>query len=186
MTPREFSRFNRIVDRSLGRSELPEGGLCLSAFLVITEPGRTDRVLMGHLNPAAPWDRLGALNAARVERHRHGWMLPSSHLMIHESPEAAAHRIATEQLELPGLKLDGPRVVSEVYVPQRYLPNEADWVAHWDFEFIFRGELAATDVPKPAAWTDLAFVDLRRTSTSDVARSHEDIIESAGLRFGGD
>jgi len=52
-------------------------------------------------------------------------------------------------------------------------------------EFLFRAEMPAADLPKPAAWTQLAFLDLRRTAKAEVARSHEDVIESAGLRFGG-
>jgi len=76
--------------------------------------------------------------------------------------------------------LSGPKVISEVYTPRRF-PGTA---LHWDLEFLFRGQLAARDVPHPAAWKELAFVDLRRTSKSDIARSHEDVIESAGLQFG--
>jgi len=49
---------------------------------------------------------------------------------------------------------------------------------------LFSGQLAAGDVPHPTAWKELAFVDLRRTSKSEIARSHEDVLESAGLQFG--
>ncbi len=106
-------------------------------------------------------------------------MLPASHLIVKESPQAAAQRIAREQLELPGLALGEPRVVSEVYAPRRFPENPA----HWDLEFVFRGELDVGSLPHPAAWTELRFVDLDTTPKSAIARSHEDIIESAGLRF---
>ena len=135
---------------------------------------------MGHMNPKARWDHIGALDPSRVEAHSHGWMLPSSHLIFQESPDDAAQRIAKEQLDLPNLRLSVPKVVSEVYSPRRF-PAVAH---HWDIEFLFHGEIAAADVRNPAAWKELAFVDLRRTSKSEIARSHEDVIESAGLGFG--
>src|SRR3989442_5266645 len=107
-------------------------------------------------------------------------MLPASHLIFRESPDDAARRIAREQLELPDLALSGPTVVSEVYTPKRF-PGTAH---HWDLEFLFRGQLAAADVGHPAAWQELAVVDLRRTSQAEISRSHDDRIEAAGLRLG--
>ena len=77
--------------------ELPDGGMCLSSFLVISESD-SKRVLMGHLNPKAPSGSLGALDESRIQAHSKGWMLPSSHLIVHESPQEAAARILKEQL----------------------------------------------------------------------------------------
>ena len=180
-TDRRFCRFYKPADTAFGMPEVPEGGLCLSVFLVITEALRADRVLMGHLDPAAPWDHLGALDPGRAAVHRKGWMLPASHLIVKESPQAAARRVAREQLELPDLPLGEPRVVSEVGTPRRF-PGMAE---HWDLEFLVPGQLDAGAVPHPAAWTELRFVDLDATPKSAIARSHEDILESAGLRFRG-
>ena len=180
-TDRRFSRFSKSpATAAFSITEIPEDGVCLSAFLIVTEAHDARKVLMGHMNPKAPWDHIGALDPSRVEAHSHGWMLPSSHLIFRESPDDAARRIAREQLELPDLALSGPNVVSEVYTPRRF-PGTAH---HWDIEFLFRGQLAAAGAPHPTAWKELAFVDLRRTSKSEIARSHEDVIESAGLRFG--
>ncbi len=178
-TDRRFCRFNKLGDVTFGMPEVPEGGLCLSAFLVLNEPGHPDHVLMGHLDPAAPWDHIGALDASRTAVHSKGWMLPSSHLLVNESPDEAARRIAAEQLERDDVTFSEPRVVSEVYTPKRF-PNVA---RHWDLEFIFRGIWPADARPHAAAWTDLRFVDLATTPKSAIARSHEDILESAGLRF---
>jgi hypothetical protein len=50
-------------------------------------------------------------------------------------------------------------------------------------EFIFRGEIPTAKLPKTPAWTELAFVDVSRTRKSEMARSHEDILESAGFMF---
>ncbi len=182
-TDRRFSRFSKSSSTAaFSVTEIPNDGFCLSAFLIVTDSRDTSRVLMGHMNPAAPWDHIGALDPKRVEAHSRGWMLPSSHLIYGESPGDAARRIAAEQLERPDLDLSGPQVISEVYTPKRF-PGAAH---HWDIEFLFRGEIPAAEVPRSAAWKDLAFVDLRRTTKVEIARSHEDVLESAGLRFGGD
>jgi len=182
-TDRRFSRFSKSRDTAaFSITEIPAGGVCLSAFLIVTEAGHPTKLLMGHMNPEAPWDDLGALDPSRVEVHSRGWMLPSSHLIFQESPGDAARRIAREQLDLPDLPLTGPLVVSEAYTPRRF----PDAPKHWDIEFLFRGELPAAAVPHSAAWAELAFVDLRRTAKSEIARSHEDVIESAGLGFGRD
>jgi ADP-ribose pyrophosphatase YjhB (NUDIX family) len=182
MTERRFSRFSTAPETAaFSITEIPEGGVCLSAFLILSEYGHPQRILMGHLNPEAPWDHLGALDRSRITVHALGWMLPSSHLLFQESPVEAARRIAREQLEMPDLGFADPKVVSEAYTP-RHLPGSP---RHWDIEFLFRRELPAGKLPQPVAWKDLGFVDLRRTSKAAIARSHEDIIESAGLRFGG-
>ena len=187
-TDRRFARFNAGSAISSGKPdtgalttrEVPEGGMCLSSFVVLTEAGGPNRVLLGRLDPGAAWDHIGALDPERVEAHSRGWMIPSSHLILRESPQAAAGRILREQLELEGVRLSGPTVVSEVYAPKRF-PHLAD---HWDLEFVFRGELhAGKPPPRASAWRELAFVDLGRTKKVEMARSHEDVLESAGFRF---
>ncbi len=176
---RKFCRFNKEVEMmSFGMSEPPEGGLCLSAFLVITDERNPNSVLMGHLNTKAPWDHIGALDSSRVQVHSKGWMLPSSHLLVYESPHEAAKRILKEQLEID-LALSGPEVVSETYTPKR----SPELPRHWDIEFIFKGKISENDVPKPFAWSELAFVNLDTAKKSEIARSHEDILEAAGLVF---
>lgn len=177
-TDRRFCRFSKSADtRAFGMPEVPENGLCLSAFVILNPPDDERSVLMGHMNPAAPWDHLGALDQGRVEAHRQGWMLPSSHLIVRESPEEAARRVLAEQLGLPPVALDGPQVVSEVYTPRRF-PKAGN---HWDLEFLFRGRLPSRNLPASEAWNELRFVDLRRTRRADISRSHEDVLASAGL-----
>jgi hypothetical protein len=180
-TDRRFSRFSKSPETAaFSITEIPEGGVCLSAFLIFTEVEHPTKLLMGRMNPEAPWDHLGALDPSRIQVHSLGWMLPSSHLLFQESPVDAARRIAREQLELPKVWFPDPKVVSEVYTPRRF----PDAAKHWDIEFLFRREFLAANVRRTAAWKELAFVDLRHTSRAEIARSHEDVIESAGLRFG--
>jgi ADP-ribose pyrophosphatase YjhB (NUDIX family) len=186
ITNRKFAGFVKSTASgsevpSFRMKEIPDGGMCLSSFLVISEQDNPKEVLMGRLNPKAPWDHIGALDEGRIQAHSKGWMLPSSHLIIHESPQEAAVRILREQIGIASsiVALSDPKVVSEVSTPRRF-PNLPH---HWDIEFIFRGTLARSRVPKSDAWVDLKFVDLGRTSRSEMARSHEDILESMGFEF---
>jgi ADP-ribose pyrophosphatase YjhB (NUDIX family) len=166
-TERKFCRFNP-ADRPVTTRVIPEGGICLSAFLVIGQTDQPDRILMGHLDPAAPWDHIGALDAERAEANRRGWMLPSCHLMLNESPQAAAERVLKEQLGLQDLELSGPQVFSEVYGAK----------GHWDLHFVFLGD--RDRVAQHPAWTDLAFVDVNDTPRDQIARYHEDILALVG------
>src|SRR2546427_12388328 len=151
-TDRRFSRFSKSpATAAFSVTEIPDDGVCLSAFVIVTEARDPRKVLLGHMNPKAAWDHIGALDPSRVEAHSHGWMLPSSHLIFRESPDDAARRVAREQLELPDLVLSGPKVISEVYTPRR-LPGTA---LHWDLEFWFQGQLHAAYVPHPAVLTRL-------------------------------
>ena len=153
--------------------------MCLSAFVVLTETGNPSHVLLGHLDTRANWDHIGGLDSERVAVHSKGWMIPSCHLVLKESPRDAARRILDEQLGLKDIALSEPRVVSEVYAPKRFL----DLPSHWDLEFIFRGDLPRGELPRAAAWKELSFIDVTHMKKSDMARSHEDILESVGFRF---
>lgn len=158
--------------------EIPDGGICLSSFLVISDKQVRNRILFGRLNPAAPWDHIGALDPPRVTVHSKGWMLPSSHMMIRESPQEAAARILKEQLGLDGkVDLSEPKVVSEVYTPKRF-PGLA---SHWDLEFIFQGELDSKLLRQNKAWISLEFISVDRLKRSEISRSHEDILKHVGL-----
>jgi ADP-ribose pyrophosphatase YjhB (NUDIX family) len=162
-------------------TEIPSDGFCISAFLVLRDSLDPWRVLMGHLNPEAPWDHIGALDPSRVEVHRQRWMLPSSHLIYGEDPAAAARRILTEQLDLPPtLPLEEPRVFSEVGTPRRFPGAKG----HWDLELVFTGRLVPTDVRPAPAWTDLEFVDPRKVGRAGIARSHDEILDLVGLSPG--
>ena len=142
--------------------------MCLSVFLIISETGRPESVLLGRLNVDAPWDHIGAMDPARAELHSKGWILPASHLMVHESPEEAAHRVLREQLGLTDQDLQGPKAFSEIYGPSN----------HWDIEFIFLGE--RDEIAPHAAWKELTFVELNDLRKEDMARSHEDILAHVG------
>jgi ADP-ribose pyrophosphatase YjhB (NUDIX family) len=176
-TDRKFCRFSRSPSTAaFGMPEVPPDGLCLSSFVVLGSADRPGRVLLGKLNPDAPWDHLGALDPSRVTAWKDRWMLPASHLLLLEDPRDAADRILRELVGLAPRPLEGPLVASEVYAPLRH-PSAKQ---HWDLEFIFRGRVAEREVAAPGAWRELAFVDPRRLRTEEFARSHDDILARAG------
>ncbi len=166
-TSRRFAAFSRtaVPPRS---NEIPEGGICLSAFVILSQRGKPHHVVMGRVNTKAPWDHLAALDKERAERASIGWMLPSSHLLLFESPTEAAQRIVREQLGITDQELSGPVTFSEAYGPN----------SHWDFHFIFRGErdeIAPTD-----AWTELKFLDVTKIARKEIVRAQDDILGFAG------
>lgn len=165
-TSRQFAHFRRDVAPPRMK-EIPEGGFCISTFLILTGIGSPDLVLMGHINKTGPWDHIGALDAERIEKHSKGWMLPSSALILGESPQDAAERILKEQLNLKIQPLDGPLAFSEVYGSSN----------HWDLEFLYLGE--RSDAPSSEVWSELKFVDFTKTRKEDIARGHEDILTHA-------
>lgn len=166
-TYRKFTRFSTGA-KPPRIDQIPDGGFCLSAFVVLSPPGKPGQVLLGRLNTGAPWEHLGALDKERAEKNSKGWMIPSSQLILFESPQEAASRILTEQLSITDQKLTGPYVFSEVYGPKN----------HWDIEYIFTGEREG--VPKSDAWSELRFVDTSTAKKEDMARSHEDILAHVG------
>lgn len=166
-TDRKFAQLTRGIEPPR-MSEIPEGGICLSAFVIISKKDNPRMVLMGRINEKAAWDHIGALDQGHVERHRKGWMLPSSHLICGEDPRQAASRILKEQLGLTDQQVSGPMVFSEVSGPLK----------HWDLEFVFQGERG--EAPSHEAWKQLEFVDVTQIRKEEIARSHEEILAHVG------
>ncbi len=178
-TERRFCRFSRSAP-PFGLTEPPEHGFCLSAFLVIDSAEHSSRVLLGRLNPAAPWDHLGALDPERVSAWKDRWMLPSCHLLLGEGPDAAAERILSELTGLGPRELGSPKVVSEVYAPERHPAAKT----HWDLEFIYRAQASESELKPHPAWRELRFIETRSLRPTEMARSQGDILQHAGFSLG--
>jgi len=166
-TERRFAAFSKTAAPPRMR-KMPEGGMCISAFLIISKRNDPDSILMGKPNKDANWEHIGALDAKRIERHSAGWMLPSSHLMLFETPEGAARRILREQLRVKGMKLTGPLTFGDTS------GNEN----HWDLGFIYLGE--RDSVPKSDAWKELRFVRAGELKREEIVRSQVDVLAYAG------
>jgi ADP-ribose pyrophosphatase YjhB (NUDIX family) len=178
---RRFARFADGRPTSDGYWPLPSDGLCLSSFVVLSPMKRPGEVLVGRLDPSAPWARIGALDPVRVRNNSDGWMLPSCRLLYYETPEDAARRILTEQLGLEDVPLGPPLVHSETGPPRRH-PHRG---SHWDLEFLFRITVAFDRPPTHSAWRELRFVETATTPRAEFTRSHDEVLELAGFRFPG-
>jgi hypothetical protein len=106
-------------------------------------------------------------------------MLPSSHLLLYESPRDAAKRILREQLgwEDRGKEPESLQMFSEVYDAPKYEIKN-----HWDMEFVFSKEVEERENVSHPAWTKLEFLDVRKLQDSEFARSHQDILAEIGAR----
>ena len=172
MTDRRFAAFSKDALPPRMKS-VPDGGMCISAFLVIAKKDEPTSVLMGRINKNAEWDHIGALNGKRLERFASGWMLPSSHLLLFETPEGAARRILREQLGIKNLKLEGPMTFADTSTARfSGLPN------HWDIGFIFTAERENT--PSSDSWDELKFVDISKMKPDEIVRSQVDVLAYAG------
>ena len=151
--------------------------MCLSVFLVIERPNRDGAVLMGRVDPSADWWEVGALDPKRLGAIAEQWMLPSCQLLLFESPVDAARRILKEQLGSTPIPLDGPLVFSD---PSER-PGPAGRDPHWDLHFVYRARWSSPSAPRAPAWRRLEFVEVARTSRSEIARNQGDVLELVGL-----
>ncbi len=172
-TDRKFAGFQRGDAPPFRMNEIPEGGMCLSSFVLLSNS--EGKILMGKLDPAYDWDHIGAMDEYRKQRHSGGWIIPSCHLLMNESPVEAAERVVREQLGIGKVELGNGEIYSEVYGGSPDKPS----TMHWDLEFVYRGHY-----DKPVthrAWKELAYVD-PNAPEEQFARSHQDILRNAGLR----
>ena len=157
-------------------TSIPEGGMCLSVFLVLWKEN-IHHVLLGKVNKEYDWIRAGALSKESASRITQKWMLPSSHFLLYESPKDASRRILKEQLGLDEQPLEGPFVFSEVYDAPKYEIQN-----HWDMEFVFTGKVQSGSASSHPAWSELKFLDVSKIPDSEFARSHQDILVEIGAR----
>jgi ADP-ribose pyrophosphatase YjhB (NUDIX family) len=177
-----FARY-RPTERSIqGRRfwSVPEGGVCLSAFILLRPLETPTRVLLGRPDPQAPWAQMATLEEAHLRSIGDRWILPASHLLEFESPTDSARRILRQQLEIADLPLRGPEVFSEAY-PSAIDPESG---THWDLHFVLRGDWPSNPAPRSDSWRELAFVDPSTLTRADIARGHADILALSGLTVG--
>ena len=181
-TPARFARYRPTERVIQGRHfwSVPEGGLCLSAFLIVGPDHAPGRVLLGKPDPTAPWEEMATLEEAHLRSIGNRWILPASHLREFESPPECARRIARQQLGGADLAFRGPNVFSETY-PSAIDPESG---THWDVHFLFEADWSAQGAPTSDVWRELAFVDPRKLTRADLARGHADILALAGLKLG--
>ena len=175
---RRFARLRRPPLADIpGAFEVPDNGMCMSVFLVLEAPGRDGAVLLGRVDPTAPWLEIGALDPKRAASIAHLWMLPSSQLLLFEDPAEAARRILKEQLGSGPLPLERPFVFSDPSVR----PGAPGRDPHWDFHFVYRARWSSASPPRAPAWKELAFVEVARLRRAEIARDQGDVLALVGL-----
>lgn len=173
-----FARYRPTERYIQGRHAwaVPEGGLCLSAYVLVHPREARDLVLLGRPDPSAPWPEMAALESAHLRAVGDRWILPASHLREFESPSDAARRIARDQLGTEALFFWGPAVFSESY-PSSLDPESG---THWDLQFIFDAEWTMSSPPRSPAWRELRFHDPQGLTPEQIARGHGDILALVG------
>jgi hypothetical protein len=182
MGPRAMTRrFARMQSGAppyrTGFTGVPSDGMCLNVFLVLQKPGDAGRVLLGRVAPDSRWEEAGGLDSSRLERVGTRWMLPSSQLLLLESPDAAAGRLLREQLGINPDTLPAPEVFSETYLR----PGSESADPHWDLHFVYLMPGPASP-PRSPLWTDLEYTSVPTIPRAEFARGHGDVLELVGLR----
>jgi hypothetical protein len=156
---------------------VPDDGLCLNAFVLISPPDDARKVLLGQVDPQAPWREIGGVTPQRLAGLSTRWMLPCRQLFLFESPQEASAEILRTQLGIEQMALEGPSVFSEVW----NRPSPAGKGQHWDIHFVFRGTWPAGRELRAGPWLKLEFHDPAHLDRSTVGRGHADVLVLAGF-----
>lgn len=152
-----------------------ETSLCLSAFVVAR---RGDSILLGRPCEHDAWPEKGGYPKWQaLELEKEGvWLLPATHLIMEESPDQAAKRIAHEWAGLGGI----PRfvMVQSHLRPLRLWNPKLKW-NHWDICFVYELHPKGSVRPKPW-WSELQFIPLSKIRAIKFGRGHRDVLEEAG------
>lgn len=145
--------------------------LCLSAFLVsLDEEG----LLVGKMQDPEAWRRLDAVMSTGPAFGGDRWVLPAGHLQRGEAPDAAAERIAREQLLASSPGLEPWRVLSFA----EPMPSRGEDL-HWDLCFVYRAAMEVSNVPP--SFAELRRLPLARLTRRSFARGHGEVLEALGL-----
>ncbi len=170
---RRFAWFSLTSPR-LGFTAAPEGGFCLSSFLVALRQGS---ILLGRFSSDPSWEHLAGLDEERVEREVKSahWILPSSHLLIGESPDQCAKRVAEEILLLKSYDVRYTTTLNYYEDSSRY-PGRL----HWDLCFVY-GLRSDEELKKVNHFSEMRYVSLSEVKHEEIGRGQADILETLGL-----
>lgn len=158
---------------------VPKAGLCLSTFVIIRK-GKA--ILVGRPHANASWPEKGGYPlrpAAELEK-RGSWLLPATHLLMEETPDHAARRIANQWAGVRGR----PKFVTlQSHIrPSRERKNRSKGDIlrnHWDICFVY--ELKTRTNPKPRPWwAEIRFVPRSGMRRIAFGRGHKDVLSAAG------
>ncbi len=154
--------------------DVPKGGTCISAFLVLRG---NDGILVGKMTKPEVWIEkfyVGEMFAPQYVSSDK-WILPASHLEYGEKPDDAAMRILTHQVGVGEGNLEFRQVQSHL----RPSPTDPEAV-HWDICFVYEGALK-DKVERPEWFSELRFVKPQDLTSDDFTRGHGDVLKEYGV-----
>jgi len=170
---KRWARFGPDNPRRLVHA--PEAGVCLSAFLVAR---RGNSILIGRPHAHNAWPEKGGYpkwQASELERQG-VWLLPATHLLIGESPDQAAKRIAREWA---GLKGATRFVMVQSHLRPIRLWNPRLKGNHWDICFVY--ELRPRGpIHFGPWWSEMRFTPISAIRNIRFGRGHRDVLKEAG------
>lgn len=149
----------------------PPTSLCLRCFLVSEgEEG----LLVGRVKRAAEWQDLEIAHGFDALLESGQWVLPASHLLVGETPAAAARRIATQQLGATSHALKEASAFSHISEQ----PGHAS-PPRWNLCFVFEAQVQLAGTPP---WFDeLKRIPLRYLNFDLFAPEHGFVAADMGL-----
>jgi len=164
-----------IKKAMFNESNVPKGGTCLSAFLVLK--GKAG-ILVGKMAKPEIWVEKFLVGEAFAPRYvsSNKWILPASHLKYGEKPEDAAKRVLVEQVGVGNVKLSLLQVQSHLSQD----PNDPE-AAHWDVCFVYGGQLRGKQLQRPEWFSELTFEKPKALKSQDFTRGHGDILTELGI-----
>ena len=165
---------------------VPEGGFCVSAFLIVRD--RRGAILLGRPRLHEAWPDRGCVPFWRLREfiRERVWVLPASHFLMDEAPEAAAKRVARDWAGLPSSSPKLVTVTSELFPTGGTLRagRSRHPVNHWALCFIFDVSTGARH-RTPPSWEELRFFSGEELRTLRIGRGHEDLIRAWRKVVGG-
>ena len=158
---------------------VPTEGLCLSTFVIIR---KGESILLGRPRANSYWPEKGGYPlrpAAELEKSR-SWLVPATHLLMEETPDHAARRIANQWAGVKGT----PKFVTlqshlRASKGRRTQPKWRTGSNHWDICFIY--ELKTRTLPKPKPWwAESRFFSRSEIRGTRFGRGHKDVLKAAG------
>ena len=161
----------------------PPAGLCLSAFIIARDAKGS--ILLGLPKAHDGWPEKGGYpkHQARQLENQGLWLLPATHLMIEESPDDAAKRIAREWAGING--------TPELLMIQSHLrpwksddkeekKNPGRKLNHWDICFVYALDNAKLPNKLKPWWKEMKFVPLNQIDKQvRTGRGHSDVLKIA-------
>lgn len=171
-------RWARIGPRdSSWMIHVPTAGLCLSSFVIIR---KGNSILLGRPHASSAWAEKGGYptrHAAKLEKSD-SWLLPATHLLMEESPDHAAKRIANEWMGVKGrprfLMVQSHLRPSETVKTRRWRTG----FNHWDICFVYELKTGTKPTAKPW-WKETRFFSSSEIRKLSLGRGHKDVLNAA-------